>query len=47
VNFIASEKWRLTGEVFYSWMSVVRPPSNDSGNDGFLNARFLATYRIR
>lgn len=47
VNFIATEKWRLTGEVFYSWMSVVRPPSTESGNDGFLNARFLATYRIR
>lgn len=47
VNFIPSEKWRVTGEVFYSWLSVVRPPETASMNDGLLNARFLVTYRIR
>jgi hypothetical protein len=26
VNFIATDKWRFTGEVFYSWLSVARPP---------------------
>lgn len=47
LNYVANEKWRLTGELFYSWLSVVRPPSTSSVNDGLLNARLLVTYRIR
>lgn len=47
VNFIAGENWRLTGEIFYSWLSVARPPETTANNDGFLNARFLVAYRIR
>jgi hypothetical protein len=47
VNFIANDQWRVTGEAFYSWLSVVRPPATNSGNDGFWNARFLVTYRLR
>jgi hypothetical protein len=46
-NYIATEKWRITGEVFYTWLSVVRPPSTTSGNDGLLNFRVLVSYRIR
>lgn len=46
VQFVASEKWRFTGEAFYSWLSVARPDTS-SANDGFLNARFLVTYRLR
>lgn len=46
-NYIATDKWRITGEVFYTWLSVVRPPSMTSGNDGLLNFRVLVSYRIR
>lgn len=47
VSYLAGDKWRLTGEAFYSWLSVARPPETESGNDGFWNARFLLTYRLR
>jgi hypothetical protein len=46
-NYIATDKWRITGEVFYTWLSVVRPPSMTSANDGLLNFRFFVSYRIR
>jgi len=45
-TFASGEKWRFTWEVFYSWLSVGRPPSTTLENDGFLNFRFLAYYRI-
>lgn len=47
VSFLATERWRVSGEVFYSWLSVVRPPSRTQSNDGLVNARFLVSYRIR
>jgi len=47
VSYLASETWRFTGEVFYSWLSVARPPERRAGGDGFLNARFLVTHRLR
>lgn len=47
LTYVANQKWRITGEMFYSPLSVVRPPSTTSTNDGLLNARFLVTYRIR
>jgi opacity protein-like surface antigen len=46
-TYAAGDKWRLTGELFYSWLSVVRPPSTESANDGLFNFRFLVSYRIR
>ena len=46
-TYLAGEKWRLTGELFYSPLSVVRPPSTSSTNDGLLNLRFLVSYRVR
>jgi hypothetical protein len=46
-TYAAGEKWRLTGELFYSWLSVVRPPSTASENDGLFNFRFLVSYLIR
>jgi hypothetical protein len=42
-----SERWSLTGEVFYSPLSVVRPPSAESQNDGLFNLRGSIGYRIR
>ncbi len=46
-TYAAGERWRFTGELFYSWLSVVRPPSTTSTNDGLFNFRFLVSYRIR
>jgi hypothetical protein len=46
LTYAVDAKWRVTGEIFYSPLSVVRPPSTSSTNDGLLNARFLVTYRI-
>jgi hypothetical protein len=46
VNYVATEKLRLTGELFYSWLSVVRPPETTSQNDGLFNFRFLVAYRF-
>jgi hypothetical protein len=45
-TYAAGDKWRFTGELFYSWLSVVRPPSTESTNDGLFNFRFLVSYRI-
>jgi len=43
-----SESWSLSGELFYSWLSINRPPPDTpAGNDGFLNGRFLVAYRFR
>ena len=43
-----SESWRLSGELFYSWLSINRPPpGTPAQNDGFLNGRFLVAYRFR
>jgi hypothetical protein len=47
VGFALSERWRLSAELFYSWLSVNRPPGTSTQNDGFLNGRFLVAYRIR
>jgi hypothetical protein len=47
VGFAPSEKWSLSAELFYSWLSVNRPPATGTQNDGFLNGRFLVAYRIR
>jgi hypothetical protein len=46
-TYAAGEKWRIGGELFYSWLSVVRPPATTSENDGLFNFRFLVSYRIR
>lgn len=47
LTYVANEKWRFSGELFYTPLSVVRPPSTSSENDGLFNARFLVAYRLR
>jgi hypothetical protein len=47
VGFAPSDRWYLSAELFYSWLSVNRPPGASTQNDGFLNGRFLVAYRIR
>jgi hypothetical protein len=42
-----SDRWRLTGEVFYSPLNVVRPPSTTSQNDELFNLRGMIQYAIR
>jgi len=41
-----SERFSIAGEIFYSPLSVVRPPSNDSENDGLLNLRTMLRIRL-
>jgi opacity protein-like surface antigen len=45
--FQAHERWRVTAELFYSWLQVTRPPATSSVNDGFFNARAFVSYRAR
>jgi opacity protein-like surface antigen len=46
LTFAATKRLRVTGELFYSWLSVARPPSTTSANEGFLNGRVLVSYRV-
>jgi len=46
LTFAASERVRLTAELFYSWLRVARPPSAASANEGLLNGRVLVSYRV-
>jgi hypothetical protein len=46
-TYAPGEKWRVTGEILYSRLQVVRPPATESENDPLVNFRFLVTYRIR
>ena len=46
VTFVAGERWRVTGELFYSWLTVVRPPATSSANDGFFNGRVFVSYQV-
>lgn len=45
--WVPSDRWTVTGEIFYSWLSITRPPETSSSNEGLLNGRFLVSYRIR
>lgn len=46
-TYQVSERLRIGGEIFYSPLDVVRPPSTSSENDGLVNVRALVTYRVR
>jgi hypothetical protein len=46
IGFAPSERWRLSAELFYSWLSVERPPARATQNDGLLNGRFFIAYQI-
>jgi len=47
LGYAFTDRLTLSGEVFYSPLSVVRPPSTSTQNDGLFNVRSLITYRIR
>ncbi len=41
-----SERFSIAGEIFYSPLSVVRPPSTESENDGLFNLRTMLRIRL-
>jgi len=41
-----SKRFSIAGEIFYSPLSVVRPPSTESENDGLLNLRTMLRIRL-
>jgi hypothetical protein len=47
LGYAFTDRLTLSGEVFYSPLDVVRPPSTSAQNDGLFNVRSLITYRIR
>ena len=47
VGYAITPKLKITGEVFYTWLDVVRPPNTTGQNDGLFNLRFLLSYQIR
>lgn len=47
VSVAVSEAVRLAAEAFYTPLSVVRPPSTDSGRDGLFNLRAMVSYQVR
>lgn len=47
VGVALSERWSLSAGLFYSWLSIRRPPATSASNEGLLNGRFLVSYRIR
>jgi hypothetical protein len=47
VGYALTPKFKITGEIFYTWLDVVRPPSTSSQNDGLFNIRFLVSYQLR
>jgi opacity protein-like surface antigen len=46
LTFAAGERVHLTAELFYSWLTVARPPSTAAANEGVLNGRVLVSYRV-
>jgi hypothetical protein len=46
-GYAITPKLGITGEAFYSWLTVVRPPGTSSQNDGVFNMRFFVTYQLR
>ena len=43
-SYAITERFSISGEVFYSPLAVIRPPSTTSQNDGLFNIRSLITY---
>ena len=46
LTYAPSARWRISGELFYSWLEVVRPPATSAANEGFFNARVFVSYRV-
>jgi len=46
VTFAPSPRWRITGEAFYSWLDIKRPPATTASNEGFFNVRVFVSYKV-
>ena len=46
VTFAPPPRFWITGEAFYSWLSITRPPATSSSNEGFFNVRFFVSYKV-
>ena len=50
LTYAAGDRWRVTAEVFYAWLSIARPsgslPATSSANEGLLNGRVFVAYRV-
>ncbi len=47
VRIAVNRQVRVSGEVFYAPLDVVRPPSVNVASEGLLNLRAMVSYRIR
>ena len=47
IGYRFGERWRLAGQIFYSPLDVVRPPSTSTQTDELVNVRALVSYKIR
>jgi hypothetical protein len=47
LTLAVTARLRVTGELFYSALSVARPPATRATNERFLNGRVLVSYRVR
>jgi hypothetical protein len=47
LTYEMSRRFRVTAELFYSWLSVARPPATRAAGEGLLNARVFFSYRAR
>jgi opacity protein-like surface antigen len=47
VTYVVSRRFAVAAELFYSWLSVARPPATRAAGDGLLNGRVFLSYRVR
>ncbi len=47
VDFALAPRWRLSGELHYTPLAVVRPPDTSSRDDGLFDARALLRFELR
>ncbi len=42
-----TQRFRVTAELFYSWLSVARPPATGAAGEALFNARVFLSYSVR
>ncbi len=47
VTYEMTRRFRVTAELFYSWLSVARPPATLAAVEGLFNARVFFSYSVR
>ncbi len=47
LTYEMARRFSVTAELFYSWLSVSRPPATRAAGEGLLNARVFFSYRVR